>query len=897
VTFPIPFRPPFAAAGGSDPLGGGTLTTDGGYQIRTFTSSGSLTVTTDTYVDLMMVAGGGGGGTGIGVTGAGGGGGGGELVFASMLLTSAGSPYTVTVGTGGAGSTANGVKGTSGGNSTFNGLTAIGGGGGGSAGAVAGVSGGSGGGGAGVSGAGGASTASDGYGNAGGASGQYAGGGGGGAGAAAPTSPAGHPAIGGAGGDGLSSNITGTLTSYGGGGGGGGNSGATASYADSSAGAGGYEGQPNGVAAPSNLGGGGGGGLNSNTDGNGGAGGDGVVIVRYKTDATAAFEPTDLQNAVAWWDAGSGVTDISTAVTDWEDKIGGVVATDDDTANRRPTLNSTGLNSLPTIEFDASTERLDFDTGNMPIGSAARTVFGVAQPGAVRSLLVGWGPLTANSVFHIEIGNYNDADRFGLNTEAVYGSLADTDFASPRDFEIVAASYEAGANANTTQGRFNGEDQAEVLTGTGVMATVDSDGSIGNRSVGSAFTGYPKIADVMIFNTTLSTFDIQKLEGWAAHNYNLRAFTTGDRTGSITASFPDVGWINGPASNFVDGATNNNTYIATLGATAVNRTLAEFDFGSAIALDGVTINGSSGNGGSHTWTGNWQGWNGASWVDISGSEYSWNFFTRPADESWNWNNTTAYSKYRWRSLTGTLDNWYVQEVAFRELNASKILPANHPFASVAPKRGYGVMSAPVYIGTETTGATQPTNHTFSSVSIGTAAATRHVVVCVGSNPFASGNKVTGVTIGGVTATEYANVSGTNSASCIYGADVPTGTTGDIAITANGQTYGYTISVYTVDNVTQALGHMEEDQGTTATINLNLPSSRGAAIIAIVKTNSGTTYTWNGPELTEDMEAIIFNAPNKMTTGSGVLTGSNSLAETVTLSSSGAHNRVCAVALV
>jgi hypothetical protein len=498
VTFPIPFRPPFAAAGGGgDPLGGGTLTTDGDYQIRTFTSSGSLTVTTDTYVDLLMAAGGGGGGAGIGTTGSGGGGGGGELVLASMLLTAAGSPYTVNVGTGGAGSTANSVKGTSGGNSTFNGLTAIGGGGGGSAGAVAGVSGGSGGGGAGQSGAGGASTASDGYGNAGGASGLYTGGGGGGAGAAAPTSPASHPAIGGAGGDGLSSNITGTLTIYAGGGAGGSSSHATAGIADTSAGDGGSVGNPDGYDAPANLGGGGGGGLNdSSIDGDGGAGGDGVVIVRYKTDATAAFEPADLQNVHYWWRA----DDTSTMFTD----TGGTTAvtTNGDAVDSwKCYWTATALTNATGGTYQTgSPAHVDFNSADLQ-GTPDFTVFDDAS--LFLNVRV---PVDENVAFV-----YNTSSRFlfvgnsGNGTAQVGTNHFNGELVSPNTW----GGFYTEAMADNTSFGAAAVDGVDLSVWTGF--------EIGGLYPNAAYYSNVEFSDLLIAPKGLSLFDRTKLEGYFAH--------------------------------------------------------------------------------------------------------------------------------------------------------------------------------------------------------------------------------------------------------------------------------------------------------------------------------------------------------------------------------------------
>ena len=286
---------------------GGTLTSDATYYYRTFTTTGTLSVTNAPLTaDLLIVAGGGGNGGYC----SGGGGAGGLVAYAAKNIPV--SSYTVTVGAGGA-------YGSNGANSSISGLsltTAVGGGvsstGGGSTTYLAQV-GGSGGGGAVTNSStwtGAAGTS--GQGNAGGSftggstAGNYAAGAGGGAGAAGANSTS-YQTTGAAGGVGLATysswgaatstgqNVGGTYYYAGGGGGftsnnysggtltggpggyGGGGLGASAS-SDSSV-------TVNGSDGAAYTGGGAGGG--GHTGGTGGpgtvgwAGGSGVIIVRY----------------------------------------------------------------------------------------------------------------------------------------------------------------------------------------------------------------------------------------------------------------------------------------------------------------------------------------------------------------------------------------------------------------------------------------------------------------------------------------------------------------------------------------------------------------------------------------------------------------------------------------
>ena len=294
-----------------------------GPQVSSFTSSGTFTAPTGlTSVDVLVVAGGGGGAGGHPSINAGGGGGAGGLIFFPAYPVTAGT-LTVTVGCGGAAGPAGG-QGCNGQDSVFGSpgdpglgsggvLTAKGGGKGSQSGG--GSQGGSGGGGANDAGGGSATQPTQpgnsgayGFGNAGGTGAQNAqtgGAGGGGAGAPGIEYGISSPNSGGQGGAGKSYTIAdGTTPVYyaGGGGGGGGynncvgwvsagQGGGSCNQGGGGNGAGGRQGPAPvvpGQPGTANKGGGGGGGQMAEpstpvgpTFDPGGAGGKGIVIVRY----------------------------------------------------------------------------------------------------------------------------------------------------------------------------------------------------------------------------------------------------------------------------------------------------------------------------------------------------------------------------------------------------------------------------------------------------------------------------------------------------------------------------------------------------------------------------------------------------------------------------------------
>ena len=293
---------------------GGVASTSGDYKIHTFTGPGTFTVCnvatspSNNVVDYLVIAGGGAGGSGGFGEGGGGGGAGGYRespgtatgcfpvsprgTSPAAALSVSAQGYPIVVGAGGSGGVGPGGCGNPASFSTI--TSTAGGGGGGQFSTPQGRPGKNGGSGGGASNSGSAGTGNTppvnpAQGFNGGAAGtvpvNYTGGGGGGATAvgvsATPPGATGNP--GGAGG---TSSITGSPVARGGGGGGsfGTAPGATSgSGGAGGGGAGAASGGANGTAGTANTGGGGGGGGKCNPPtGIGGAGGSGVVIIRYK---------------------------------------------------------------------------------------------------------------------------------------------------------------------------------------------------------------------------------------------------------------------------------------------------------------------------------------------------------------------------------------------------------------------------------------------------------------------------------------------------------------------------------------------------------------------------------------------------------------------------------------
>jgi hypothetical protein len=257
-------------------------------------------------IEYLVIAGGGGGAGANNTSGGGGGAGGyrssvtgessgGGASAEGKIIAPIGTSYTITVGAGGAAGAVSGNGGT-GSFSIFSTITSTGGGGGGAAGSN-GVAGGSGGGAGsfiGTTRTGGSGTTNQGYKGGDVSSGNGSAGGGGASAAGSNGVSSGFTATGG---NGISSAITGTNTARAGGGGGYGSAGGS--------GGGGAGGNlSNGVSGTTNTGGGGGGAqADSITPRTGGAGGSGVVIIRYPS---TNFDITSISSGLTYTKTVSG---------------------------------------------------------------------------------------------------------------------------------------------------------------------------------------------------------------------------------------------------------------------------------------------------------------------------------------------------------------------------------------------------------------------------------------------------------------------------------------------------------------------------------------------------------------------------------------------------------------
>ncbi|MFA5768360.1 MAG: LamG-like jellyroll fold domain-containing protein [Bacteroidales bacterium] len=153
--------------------------------------------------------------------------------------------------------------------------------------------------------------------------------------------------------------------------------------------------------------------------------------------------------------------------------------------------------------------------------------------------------------------------------------------------------------------------------------------------------------------------------------------------------------------------------------------------------------------------------------------------------------------------------------------------------------------------------TADTNQYTYSVSFGDAAADRYIIVTAAARKAGASTTITGVTIGGVSATEVhqnTNTSTNTDVSGIFIAAVPTGTSGNVVVTYGATMVRSIIGVYRVTSLSSATASDTAGYISTADPTNTLDIPAGGFAVAVALTNSGGTTTWTG--LTEDFDGTL-----------------------------------------
>lgn len=158
-----------------------------------------------------------------------------------------------------------------------------------------------------------------------------------------------------------------------------------------------------------------------------------------------------------------------------------------------------------------------------------------------------------------------------------------------------------------------------------------------------------------------------------------------------------------------------------------------------------------------------------------------------------------------------------------------------------------------YIGSGALTSTTST-YTFTSQAIGTASSDRLVIVGIMHNTASLSQQVTGVTIGGVSATSIIAPSA-GVALSLFTLKVTTGTTATIVVTLNGNAVNCGIQVYTLKNYKSATPNFT----TTNAVNSppqSVTATENTVVMAMATTSTtASTLTWSAPVVLDNTTLV------------------------------------------
>jgi len=139
--------------------------------------------------------------------------------------------------------------------------------------------------------------------------------------------------------------------------------------------------------------------------------------------------------------------------------------------------------------------------------------------------------------------------------------------------------------------------------------------------------------------------------------------------------------------------------------------------------------------------------------------------------------------------------------------------------------------------------------TFSSQALGSAAATRQIIV--GSSQGSGGANITAMTVGGDSATKLLRVTDNGFQAELWWLEKPTGTTGDVVIAVDVDSEFITCAIWALYNAsTTANATASASNADPLSTTIAVPAE--GVVVAQSCYNASVSVTWTGP--TEDFDA-------------------------------------------
>ena len=175
---------------------------------------------------------------------------------------------------------------------------------------------------------------------------------------------------------------------------------------------------------------------------------------------------------------------------------------------------------------------------------------------------------------------------------------------------------------------------------------------------------------------------------------------------------------------------------------------------------------------------------------------------------------------------------------------------------------------------EAADSTDLTTYTYAAQNLGAASSGRVIVVGV-SGRQSTARTITGVTIGGVTATEWGTRGSSQNPLGIWAATVPSGTTGDVVVTFSSGMLRSRIVMWAVT------GGASLSNASSGTDTATVTGAAGGFIVAVANTTGSGSFTWtNATERSDAVnETFTTSSADATTVGSTLITATPTVAST------------------
>jgi hypothetical protein len=241
------------------------------------------------------------------------------------------------------------------------------------------------------------------------------------------------------------------------------------------------------------------------------------------------FLPTQIAGLVGWFDAAdiTTMTLSGSSVTQWRDKS--VQANTATNSGNYPTLAQNAMNNRNVLVFSGS-QYLTFTASLLPNGSTQNSIFIVSKQTAGNlAVYFSYGSVVGGSCLQIYYaGNVLNIDFYGASASYDNVSVAGVANIIEGIFTTTNTGYRNGIPFTTNNTALT------LSTGTtfGYIGVGQSAGSLNYYLTG-------QIAEIVSFNTALTTEQRQQIEGYLAWKWGLKSSLPGDHPFSLVAPLPN----------------------------------------------------------------------------------------------------------------------------------------------------------------------------------------------------------------------------------------------------------------------------------------------------------------------------------------------------------------------